>query len=790
MRRRSARIRKATTGVATAGLLLGVVTVAAGGPAKADDPAALLDGIAAGVLPDMDHLEDTARFPLDAASIPETIEAWKNSPAGKAALAAQKQNAGATPAVGTVRPWLSLDRVLGKVYLKEYTLRGVGENIEVWVASGAGPDGVKGIDPLPTDCRLRIPNSFTITDGQVNHLISEYDKKMLPIESKAFSVAPARDGSKKSQDPLVKDLDFSGDGNKVVTLVDNVRDENFYDFPKFQTYIAGFFSRQFNELTDRNIMTIDGYDWAHRTGGNPKDEPNPDDICVSRPARPWSYEGIFAHEYQHLLQYYVDEGEVNFINEGLSDYAISITGYSSTEHTVFDKDPDAHIYCFQGFGTVQTKSNPNARPCGGPQNSLTLWGDEGQNNEILADYGNAWSFLLFMRDRYGDRMIEAIHQDKDRQGLKSVQHALDTYAKGVKVADVLHDFQLMTLVDKIAGAKGSKVTGVRKDVVSTKSLTSTVNLLNPAAYTAVGAAPNGADFVPLRVGGVGYATGADLKSLVFAGRKSLPPVPLKWVVAPQGPALPTLSFPQYPNVPPIDDIPPPELPPSPLDNPALFGGNAGNIDATAVFRTTVPTDNPTLSFTSVYNLEENFDYGFVVISTDGGKTYKTLANANTRETVKPAPAGVGFTGTSPLPLQQTFDLKDYAGKSVILGFRFLSDPLVNQGGWYIDDIKVGNELISDGTSVAPFKSYSQMRPVQVQNWSLQVVGLDEKGKRVHVERFNGKFGVTLTPAQIKRFASFPLVVAIVSFDDPTETVPIYAPYSLRVNGIGQTGGSN
>ena len=88
MRRRSARIRKATTGVATAGLLLGVVTVAAGGPAKADDPAALLDGIAAGVLPDMDHLEDTARFPLDAASIPKAIEAWKTSPAGQAALAA------------------------------------------------------------------------------------------------------------------------------------------------------------------------------------------------------------------------------------------------------------------------------------------------------------------------------------------------------------------------------------------------------------------------------------------------------------------------------------------------------------------------------------------------------------------------------------------------------------------------------------------------------------------------------------------------------------------------------
>ena len=784
MRLRSNRVRKATTGVAAAGLLLGVVTTT-GGAAKADAPADVA-GAVQSVLPDIIELADTARFPLDE-SMTKTIAAWKASPAGRAAIA--ESAAGTTPAVGTVRPWLSLDRLLGKVYLKEYTLRGSGDSIEVWVATGAAPDGIKGIDPVATDCRLRVPNSFTVTDAQVKSLITEYDKNMLPKESKAFSVAPERDGSKKSQDPLVKDLDFSGAGNKVVTLVDNVRDENFYDFPKNQTYIAGFFSRQFNELTDRNIMTIDGYDWAHRTGVHPKDEANPDDICVSRPSRPRNYEGVFAHEYQHLLQYYVDPGEVNFINEGLSDYAISLVNYGQTNRTVFQDDPDAHIYCFQGFGTVQTKSNPNARPCGGPQNSLTLWGDEGANAEILADYGNAWSFLLFLRDRYGDKILEAIHQDKDRQGIKSVQAALTKYGKGAKISDVLHDFQLMTLIDKIAGAKGAKVTGVDVSKVTTKSLTSTVNLLNPAAYTAGGAAPNGADYVPLRSDGIGSLSGDELESVTFAGRKTLAPLPLRWVVAPQGPALPTLSFPQYPNVPPIQDIAPPALPPSPLDNPAIFSGNAGDLNVSAVFKAKVPTDNPTLTFTSVYNLEENFDYGFVVISTDGGKTYTTLGNANTRATVKPAPAGVGFTGTSPIPVPQSFDLTPYAGKDVVLGFQYLSDPLVNLGGWYIDDVKLGSQLISDGTVLAPFSTFSQISPVKVANWSVQIVGLDEDNNRVHVERFNGKFSLKLTPAQVKRFASFPIVVAIVSFDDVTESIPVYAPYSLRVNGIGQAGGA-
>ena len=787
LQRRATPGRKAIAGVATAALLLGAVTTLTGVAARASAPDDLA-GAVAGALPDIRELPDTARFPLDP-SITKTVEAWKASPAGKLAIAAQQTNAGATPAVGTVRPWLSLDRLAGKLYIKEYTLRGVGDAIEVWVASGAGPDGVKGTDPLPGDCRLRIPGSFTVTDPQVQALIHEYDTNMLPRESKAFSVAPERDGSKKSADPLVKDLDFSGDGNKVVTLVDNIRDENFYDFPKNQTYIAGFFSRQFNELADRNIMTIDGYDWAHRTGVHPKNQPNPDDICVSRPARPRSYEGVFAHEYQHLLQYYVDPAEVNFVNEGLSDYAISLVGYGNTDQTVFDPDPDAHIYCFQGFATVQTKSNPNARACGGPQNSLTLWGDEGANDEILADYGNAWSFLLYLRDRFGPKVLEEIHQDKDRQGLASVRAALSRAKKGTKLADVLHDYQLMTLVDKIAGEKGSTVTGVDRSLVSTPSLNATVNLLNPAAYTARGASPNGADYVPLRTNGIGYMTGSELGSVTFAGRRSLAPVPLRWIVAPQGPKLPTLSFPQYPNVPPVQDIPPPELPPLPTDNPALFGGNTGNIDASAVFKVTVPTANPTLTYTSTYNLEENFDYGFTVISTDNGKTYQTLANANTKPTVKPAPAGVGFTGASPLPIPQVFDLKPYAGKTVLLGFRFLSDPLVNLGGWYIDDVKVGDTLISDGTSLAPFKSYTEARPIQVANWAVQLVGLDEDGKRVHVERFDGKYTFKLTPAQIKKFASFPVLVAIVSYDDPTGLVPVYAPYNLRINGIGQAGGN-
>ncbi|HUR73558.1 MAG TPA: hypothetical protein VMZ00_04735 [Sporichthya sp.] len=778
-------------GVAGAALLIGAAATTYGGSALAEAPSppAIEGPAVAGpdVLPE--ELPDVTRYPL-ASSVADTLAAWQQTPSGAAQLRSSSGStaaAGRTPAVGTKRMWPALDQVKQTVYVKEYTLRGVGHKIEVWVASGSGPDNVVGTDFPAGDCRAVVPNSTTVTDAQVHALMHQYDGNMLPKESKAFSVAPSRAGTKAAATGPTAGIDFSGDGDKVVTLVDNVRDPNFYDFPANQTYVAGFFSRQFNEMTDRNIMTIDAYDWAHRTGRNPKHEPNAN-ICISRPSRPLLYEGIFAHEYQHLLQYYVDPAEVNFINEGLSDYALTVTGYGDPDRSVFQHKFESHIACYQGFGTVTTKYQPNARPCGGPQNSLTVWGDEGTGAEILADYGIAWSFLLFLRDRYGAKILEDIHRDNAVQGLDSVAAALKKYAKGAKIPDVLHDFQVMTLVDRIVGGQDGRVDGIAKSRVTSASLKSYINLLNPSAYAMPGAAPNGADFVPLRGTGAGLLGGADLNSLSFSGRRVLDPDPLLWTVAPQVPLLPTVTIPQQQGAPPLPDIAPPALPPSQLDNPALFSGNAGLTDATAVFEATVPADAPTLSYLTSYNMESGFDYGYTVVSTDGGQTYKSLANSATVPTAAPAPVGNAVTGSSGLPTTLTFDLSAYSGQKVILGFRYLSDPLVNQGGWYIDDVKVGKQLISDGTSTSPFQSFSQLRPQPVAPFTVTLVGLDEDGHRARVIRVKNTFAFSLTSRQINSLRSYPVVVAIVSCDDPTETQSAYAPYDLKANKITQLGG--
>jgi hypothetical protein len=500
------------------------------------------------------------------------------------------QAAGETPPVGTVRQWLGLDDFNGTLYRKDYTLRGVGNKIEVWVANDTSfPAG---------DCRAQVPNTTTVTDAQVADLVNQFDTNMFPKETAAFSTPPDRDGTNSQIPPDANGNGgvYTGGGDKTVTLVDNVRDDNFYHFPAAPTYIAGFFSSQFNFLFDRNVMTIDAFDWAHRTGTDSANETTADP-CTSRPSRPRLYEGTFAHEWQHLLHSYTDPFETTWMNEGLSDFAQTLVGYVDGTKSVSERGFDNHINCFLGFGSVQTEFNNPPRDCGGPENSLNLWNEGETGSKVLADYGNAYSFMLYLFDRYGDPFMSRLHRDGQLQGLASLKAALA--AQGADLYRTLHDYQSTVLLDKIVGdSQRGFVLGVQKNRVTTPSLRATVNFGNPDANNDPGAAPNGADFVALQKANGTVLNGQDLRSLKFDGAKTLPPQPLKWTIVTNDP--------------------------NRNGNPVLFSGNANNTDAAMVTSINVPASNPQLTFLAKYGAEFGFDYGYVGISTDGGASYTNI----------------------------------------------------------------------------------------------------------------------------------------------------------------------
>jgi hypothetical protein len=689
--------------------------------------------------------------------------------------AAPRGIASHTPVVGEVRNWVGLDDVVGAFYRKGYTLRGIGDHVEIWVASERRT--FAGITSSATDfqdgdCRNGVRTQ--ITDAQVNYLISEFDDNILPKESEAFSVAPDRDGSHAQ---LGAPFHPGGEGDNTVVLIDNVRDDNFYDLNNTQgfSYIAGFFSSQLNTLFDRNIMTIDAFDWLHRTGANPPHEPVPGNNCTSAPARPFLYEGVFAHEYQHLLESYEDSDEFNWINEGLSDWAQTLTGYVNPATPITQIGFDSHTQCFLGYLGVQTPANPNPRG-GGPENSLTRWEDQGPG-EILCDYGAAYTTMEYLHGQFGTAFMSALHRG-DANGLPGLQEALSGVSSKLAAQEVLHNWSTMVAVDGIIDDGGRILGPYRESLFTAPTLDATINWDTPHAYDTAGAPSNGADYVRLRNAAGAYLSGRGIDSLSFQGSSILPPRPVAWSV----------------------DANPPFTP----GDPALYSGAGNNRDEAIVRSVPVPSGaGATLTFDALWNEELGWDFMFVQVSTDGGATYSSLTCTDTTTETNPdalptAKENVpGFTGYPGAWKPQTCSLSAYAGQTVLLAFRTFNDPAVlgesaavPPGAW-IDDVMVGGTLISDGSSLAGWQSFTQVRPNTVAGFTVTLLSIDTGKGKITVRRLplTGDFALS-GAANVQKYIdkNADLVAAIVFYDDPAETSTQYAPYRLTVNGVVQPGG--
>src|SRR5581483_4031092 len=101
----------------------------------------------------------------------------------------------------------------------------------------------------------------------------------------------------------------------------------------------------------------------------------------------------------------------------------------------------------------------------------------------------------------------------------------------------------------------------------------------------------------------------------------------------------------------------------------------------------------TLRFWIWYDVEQDFDYGYVEVSEDGGRTWQTLSTADTTDSNPNGQNyGNGFTGTSggadATWVQETVDLSRYAGRQILLRFEYVTDDSFNSDGIAIDDVEI------------------------------------------------------------------------------------------------------
>lgn len=579
---------------------------------------------------------------------------------------------------------LFLDRNLS---FKEFTLRSVGDNVEIWVANDLayGPD-----NPKPAD---------VVTQAQVDKLKAEFDSNIYPKATGFFGMPDQLDGSNATVPGMVGlPEDYYEGSDKVIMLVDNVQDEGWND-PSYPFFVAGFFWQTLENYTDRNIITIDTNSWETRLES--------------------TFFGTTIHELQHLIHADNDGAEETWLNEGMSTFSEYLGGYGHSEGSI-------NFYLDH------------------PENSLVSWDEHGTAEtgpETIADYGQVYLFTLYMYDKFGQEFIRELAVDGEKQGMASVDQVLKDYGTNKTFLEVYQDFMTALTLDssKVDSDYDIDSIDLRELPVGTdgKVRGKTIDFESAKTYEKAGVPAWGGDFKE-------FNFGKDVRGLKFDGVDFLP---LQWstVADPKGSGKQVL----HPN-------------------------NGDEADQALIFGATVPAANPTLTFDHYYDIEEQWDFGMVQVSTDNGETWKSLENKNTRSDVVEEGYPTikenvpGFTGTNGDWATESFDLSAYAGKDVLVSFRNLTDWGSNNPGWYIKDVKLGN-FSNDGSSTDAFQSLGQLKGDYV-NFTTTFIQTKKNGKEhvFHVNPYNVTNQQALDLKQVLREGNVKMITSYAAAEGQKE----------------------
>jgi hypothetical protein len=101
-----------------------------------------------------------------------------------------------------------------------------------------------------------------------------------------------------------------------------------------------------------------------------------------------------------------------------------------------------------------------------------------------------------------------------------------------------------------------------------------------------------------------------------------------------------------------------------------------------------------LEYDVLYDTEYGFDYAYVLVSLDEGRSWEALrAPGMQRRDAGDDPTGVAltdsfYTGESGGWIRERVDLAPYLGQVVLLRFQYVTDAVINQDGFAVDNIAV------------------------------------------------------------------------------------------------------
>ncbi|MFN3762220.1 MAG: hypothetical protein ACK4WK_03340 [Anaerolineae bacterium] len=423
------------------------------------------------------------------------------------------------------------------------------------------------------------------------------------------------------------------------------------------------------------------------------------------------YNGVLAHEFQHMIHWYNDRNEDTWLNEGASELASYLNGYDvGGADYVFSRRPD-----------TQLNSWPEGPGAAG------------------ANYGASYLFMAYFLDRFGAEATRALVAH-DENGFASVDAVLADLGTGMTHVDLFADWVVANLLDNPDLADGRY--GYRE--------------IDPPPFKI----ETRLDSYPVTRQATVHQYAADYIEL-----KGDRPLRFSFTGSTQVRLMDTSAH----------------------SGKYLWWSNRGDdsdMTLTRAFDLT-GVQKATLEYWCWYDIEEDWDYAYVEVSTDGGRTWEILTTpSGTPENPNGNSFGWGYTGRSGGGskaewIQEKVDLTPYAGKKILVRFEYITDDAVNRPGFALDDVAVPEigyfsdfEADGGGWEAAGFVRHANVLP---QRWLVQLVLF---GPQTTVQR------LTLNPDQTGEW-EIPLgggverAVVVVSAYAPVTTEVASYQFSVR-----------
>jgi hypothetical protein len=347
--------------------------------------------------------------------------------------------------------------------------------------------------------------------------------------------------------------------------------------------------------------------------------------------------GVLAHEFQHMIHWYRDRNETSWVNEGFSELATLLNGY----------DPGGFDYYFMSNPDYQLNNWPNVQ--GG----------------TTANYGASFLFMAYFLDRMGSETTQALVAHPEN-GLRSIdvvleeENATDPLSGALLTADdLVFDWALTNYIQDDSVEDG-RFAYQSYDTPPQASDTETVYDC-PTEVQPRTVNQYGTDYIRIACSG-------DFNLHFQGGLKSM------------------------------------LLPVYPYSGDYSFWSNKGDesdMTLTQQFDFTEVEGPLTISYQTWYDIEEGWDYVYLMASTDG-ETWEILQTpSGTDEDPSGNSYGWGYDGVSGGGsaaewIYETVDISQLAGQEVWLRFEYITDAAVHGEGLLLDDIEIPEiEYFSD-----------------------------------------------------------------------------------------------